>query len=134
MKKDEYIKEHFPEVTPGAVPCGNKVLVQLRTMKSRTSGGIVMVNETKDFNNGNTQLARVISMGQIAFKHRETGEEWKEGAWAKVGDVVIVPRWGGFRFEVPVPGTEDKAIFAVFEDFNLNLVVESNFETFDSIL
>ncbi len=134
MKKDEYIKEHFPEVTPGAVPCGNKVLVQLRTMKSRTSGGIVMVNETKDFNNGNTQLARVISMGQIAFKHRETGEEWKEGAWAKIGDIVIVPRWGGFRFEVPVPGTEDKAIFAVFEDYTLNLVVESNFETFDSIL
>lgn len=134
MKKDEYIKEHFPEVTPGAVPCGNKVLVQLRTMKSRTSGGIVMVNETKDFNNGNTQLARVISMGQIAFKHRETGEVWKEGAWAKIGDIVIVPRWGGFRFEVPVPGTEDKAIFAVFEDYTLNLVVESNFETFDSIL
>lgn len=134
MNKDAYIKEHFPEVTPGAVPCGNKVLVQLRTMKAKSSGGIFIPNETKDFNNGNTQLARVVSLGQIAFKHRETGEDWKEGAWAKVGDVVIVPRWGGFRFEVPVPGTDDKAIFAVFEDYTLNLVVESNFEAFDSIL
>lgn len=127
MNKDAYIKEHFPEVTPGAVPCGNKVLVQLRTMKAKSSGGIFIPNETKDFNNGNTQLASVVSLGQIAFKHRETGEDWKEGAWAKVGDVVIVPRWGGFRFEVPVPGTDDKAIFAVFEDYTLNLLVESFF-------
>lgn len=134
MNKDAYIKEHFPEVVPGATPCGNKVLVQLRTMKSKSAGGIVLAAETKEFNNGNTQLARVVSLGHIAFKHRETGEEWKEGAWAKVGDVVIVPRWGGFRFEVPVPGTDDKAIFAIFEDFNLNLVVESNFEAFDSLL
>jgi co-chaperonin GroES (HSP10) len=134
MNKNEYIVAHFPEVAPGARPCGNQVLVQFRTLKSTSKGGIVMVNDTKDFNNGNTQIARVVGLGHIAYKDRNTGEDWKEGAWAAIGDIVIVPRWGGFRFEVPIPGTEDKAIFAIFEDFNLKIVVESNFEAFDTLL
>jgi co-chaperonin GroES (HSP10) len=132
--KDEYVSEHFPVVNPGCRPCGNQVLVQFRTMKSASKGGIVLVNDTKDFNNGNTQLAMVVSLGQIAYRDRNSGEFWKEGAWATVGDVVVVPRWSGFRFEVPIPGTEDKAIFAIFEDFNLKIVVESNFEQFDTLL
>ena len=90
MKKDEYIKEHFPEVTPGAVPCGNKVLVQLRTMKSRTSGGIVMVNETKDFNNGNTQLARVITQAaSCTVAVGSTLSTWRRDmAWKMVRSVM----------------------------------------------
>lgn len=134
MTKDEYVTEHFPTVNPGARPCGNQVLVQFRTLKAASKGGIVLVNDTKEFNNGNTQIAQVVALGQIAYKDRNTGEEWKEGAWAAIGDVVIVPRWGGFRFEVPIPGTEDKAIFAIFEDFNLKIVVEENFEQFDTLL
>lgn len=134
MNKEEYIKEHFPEVNPGARPCGNQVLVQFRTLKAASKGGIVLVNDTKDFNNGNTQIARVVALGQIAYRDRTSGEVWKEGAWANIGDIVIVPRWSGFRFEVPIPGTEDKAIFANFEDFNLKLVVESGFEAFDTLL
>lgn len=134
MNKDEYVAQHFPDVKPGAHPCGNQVLVQFRTMKSVSKGGIVLANDTRDFNNGNTQIARVVSLGQIAYRDRNSGDLWKEGAWADVGDVVVVPRWGGFRFEVPIPGTEDKAIFAIFEDFNLKIVVEDNFEQFDTLL
>lgn len=132
--KDEYLAEHFPAVNPGSRPCGNQVLVQFRSMKTMSKGGIVLASETRDFNNGNTQLAKVVSLGQIAYRDRNSGEVWKEGAWADVGDIVIVPRWSGFRFEVPIPGTEDKAIFAIFEDFNLKMVVESNFEQFDVLL
>ena len=134
MNKSEYSLQHFPEVEPGAKPCGNQILVQLRTLKTKTSGGIILAEETKDFNNGNTQIAKVVKVGQIAFRDRKSGETWKEGAWAEIGDIVIIPRWGGFRFEVPVPGTEDKAIFAIFEDFNVKMVVESNFEAFDTLL
>ena len=134
MNKEDYAKQHFPEVEPGATPCGNQILVQLRTVKAKSSGGIVLVAETKDFNNGNTQVAKIVKVGQIAFKDRNSGDTWKEGAWAQVGDIVITPRWGGFRFEVPVPGTDDVATFATFEDFNVKLVVESNFEAFDRLL
>lgn len=134
MTKDEYISEHFPAVECGAKPTGNQILVQLRTMKKKSTGGIVLVEETREFNNGNTQLARLIKVGQIAYRNRESGEEWKEGAWAKVGDVIIVPKHGGFRFETPVPDSEDKATFAIFNDYEVKMVVEDNFESFDQIL
>lgn len=134
MNKEDYSKQHFPEVEPGATPCGNQILVQYRTLKSKTSGGIALIPDTQDFNNGNTQVAKLIKIGHIAFRNRTSGEEWKEGAWAKVGDIVITPRWGGFRFEVPIPDSDDVAIFATFEDFNVKLVVESNFESFDKLL
>lgn len=133
MNRDEYVKQHFPQANPGAIPVGNQILVQLRTVPKKV-GSIVLVQETKEFNQGNTQVARITSLGQIAFRDRSSGETWKEGAWAGVGDIVIVPRYGGFRFEVPLEGTEDTAVFAIFNDYDVKLVVESNFEAFDKIL
>lgn len=134
MKKDAYIKEHFPEVDPGVKMCGAKILVQLRTVKAFSSGGIALPTETKEFNQGNTQLCRLVAVGGIAFRDRSSGEEWKEGKWAEIGDIVIMPRWGGFRFEVPIQGQKEKAIFAVFDDTNVQMVVENNFSTFDQLL
>jgi len=134
MDKQEYVQKHFPDVDPGARPTGNQVMIQLRTVPKQSRGGIVLVEETKDFNKGNTQVARLVKCGQIAFKDRSTGETWKEGAWSEVGDIVLAPRYGGFRFEVPVPGTEDEAIFAIINDFDIKMVIEGNFEAFDRIL
>jgi len=134
MQKEQYIEKHFPNVEPGARPTGNQVMIQLRTVPKQSSGGIVLVEETKSFNQGNTQVARLVKCGQIAFKDRSTGETWKEGAWAEVGDIVLAPRYGGFRFEVPVPGTDDEAIFAIINDFDIKMVIEGNFEAFDKIL
>lgn len=134
MTKDEYVKEHFPEVDCGVRPTGNQLVVQLRTVKKKSGGGIVLVEETREFNKHNTQMCRVIKLGQIAFRHRETGEEWKEGAWAEIGDVVVMPRYGGFTFSVPIPGTDDTALFAIYADYEVKLVVESNFAALDKLL
>ena len=134
MSKEQYVAEHFPDVECGVVPCGPKIVVQLRTVKEATASGILLAPATKEFNNGNTQLARVVKVGGIAFRDRSSGDTWKEGAWAEVGDLVIIPRWGGFRFEVPIPGAKESAIFAVFDDTNIQMRVESGFETFDSLL
>ena len=134
MNKEDYIKEHFPEVDPCVRPCGAKIVVQLRTLKEKTVGGIILAEETKEFNQGNTMLARVVSLGGIAFRDRSTGEEWKEGKWADVGDIIICPRWGGFRFEQDIPGRKEKAIFAVFDDTAVQMVVERDFEKFDKLL
>ena len=131
--KEEYVAKHFPKVDPGAKPVGNQVLIQLRTVPKKV-GSIVLVQETQEFNQGNTQVAQLVRVGQIAFKDRNTGAEWKEGAWADVGDIVLAPRYGGFRFQVPVPGTEDEAIFAIINDYDIKMVIESNFESFDKIL
>lgn len=133
LTKEQYTHQHFPDVESGVTPCGAQILVQLRTIK-RKVGSIILTDETKDFNNGNTQVARIVKLGQIAFRNRETGALWTEGAWANVGDIIIAPRWGGFRVEVPIEGTEDTAIFAVFDDVSVKLVVDSNFESFDKLL
>lgn len=134
MRKDEYIKEHFPKVELGFKPCGAKIVVQLRTLKEKTVGGIILAEDTKNFNNGSTMLGMIVAVGGIAFRDRSTGEEWKEGRWAEIGDLVILPRWGGFRVELDIPGRNEKAIFAVFDDTNVQMVVEDNFEAFDKLL
>ena len=134
MNRDAYVAEHFPVVESGARPVGNQILVQLRTVRSKTAGGLFLAEATKEFNNGNTQVGRLVKTSQIAFRNRESGETWKEGAWAEIGDIVIMPKYGGFRFEVPIPEREDKAIFALFNDYDVKVVVEDNFEAFDQIL
>lgn len=134
MTKERYIEQHFPAVDPGARPTGNQVMIQLRTVAKKSSGGIILAETTKEFNQGNTVVARLVKVGQIAYKDRASGEEWKEGAWANVGDVVLCPRYGGFRFEVPIPETDDEAHFAIINDYDIKMVIEGNFEAFDKIL
>jgi hypothetical protein len=133
MSKEQYIEKHFPDVDPCARPTGNQIMLQLRTVPKKV-GSIVLVQETKEYNQGNTQVARVVKLGDIAFHDRTTGNEWKEGAWAKIGDIVLAPRYGGFRFEVPIPGTDEDAIFAIVNDYDIKMVIEGNFEAFDKIL
>ena len=134
MNKDEYVAKHFPEVNPSMRPAGNQIVVQLRTVAKKSSGGIVLVEETRDFNQGNTQIAKLVRAGNIAFHDRASGEVWKEGAWAAIGDVVVVPKWGGFRYELQIGDTEEKATFCLFNDFDVKGVIEENFEQFDVIL
>jgi hypothetical protein len=133
LTKEQYVADHFPDVESGSIPTGNQVLIQLRTVPKKV-GSIVLVQETQEFNQGNTVVARLVKLGQIAYRDRSSGEFWKEGAWADVGDIVMCPRYGGFRFAVPIPGTEDEAHFAIINDYDVKMVIESNFEAFDKIL
>lgn len=115
----EALHEAFPGVNPGAAPLGARVLVQLRTVKRTSSGGIVLVEESRETEKWNTQVARVVAVGPLAFRNRSTNELWPEGMWAGPGDFVRVPRWGGDRWEVPVEGREEPALFVIFNDHEL---------------
>lgn len=110
----------FPSVDPGAKPLGGRILVQLRrTKKKATSAGIILVEETKETEKWNNMVARVIAVGPLAFKNRDTMQGWPEGSWCEVGDYVRVPKWGGDRWEVKVPGDdelEDPALFMILND------------------
>ena len=110
----------FPSVDPGAKPLGGRILVQLRrTKKKATSAGIILVEETKETEKWNNMVARVIAVGPLAFKNRDTKQGWPEGSWCEVGDYVRVPKWGGDRWEVKVPGDdelEDPALFMILND------------------
>lgn len=129
------LTEAFPAVNPGVQPLGTRVLVQLRTVRSKTASGIVLVDDTKSFNKVTTQLGRVINLGPIAFRNRETGNLWPEGVWARPGDLVRLPKYGGDRFERKIPGTEDTALFCLFSDHEIIAKVDPEaFEELDEIL
>lgn len=134
MQVAEYIQEHFPEVEPGIVPFGSDVLVQLRTVKSHSSGGIALPASTQEFNNENTMIGRLIRRGQLAFRNRETAQLWPEGVWAKDGEIVLVPRFGGFKFYRIIPGSKEKALFCLFKDYELRGGVKEGFADLDQIV
>lgn len=110
----------FPSVEPGAKPLGGRILVQLRrTKKKATSMGIILVEETKETEKWQNMVAKVIEIGPLAFKHRDTMQSWPEGSWCVAGDFIRVPKWGGDRWEVKVPDEdelEDPALFMILND------------------
>jgi len=110
----------FPSVDPGAKPLGGRILVQLRRTKRKTTGaGILLIEETKETEKWNNMVAKVIEIGPLAFCHRDTMKPWPEGSWCSAGDFIRVPKWGGDRWEVKVPGgddLEDPALFMILND------------------
>jgi co-chaperonin GroES (HSP10) len=135
MTNQEALKESaelawaFPSVDPGAKPLGGRILVQLRRTKKKTSGsGIILVEETKETEKWQNMVAKVIHVGPLAFKHRDTMQSWPEGSWCEPGDFIRVPKWGGDRWEVAVPDQddEDPALFAVFNDHEMIAKVTGN--------
>jgi len=112
------LEEAFPVLDPKFRPFGSLVLVQMRTPMTRTRSGFILAQETRDTEKWNTQVGKVISLGQEAFKDRDTHEPWP-GDWAKVGDFVRVPKYGGDRWEMPVPNSPDRALFILFSDLDL---------------
>lgn len=124
------IDEAFPLVDPGLRPFGNLVLCQIRKAKSRTAGGIDIPDEALATEQYNTQVAKVLAIGPIAFKNRNTGEMWPEGAWAKPGMFVRVAKYQGDRWVkqfqrrgVDHAGREqdvtDEVTFVLFKDLAL---------------
>lgn len=112
------LNEAFPAVEAGIQPFGSRVLVQIRTPRSTSAGGIILSTDTKDTEKWNTQVAKVISVGPVAFKNRTTLEAWPEGDWCKEGDFVRVAKYGGDRYEVPI-GHNESAMFVIFNDLDI---------------
>jgi len=113
------IESAFPDVDPGLRPFGDKVLVQIRTPKTMTTGGIYIPEESRETEQWNTQVAKVIALGPLAYHNRDTGELWPEGLWVEPGMFVRSPKYGGDRWQVPVPNSRDSALFVLFRDHDL---------------
>lgn len=119
----------FPDVKPGMNPFGGRVIVQLRRIKKKTAGRIILVEETKENEKWNNMIGKVVAIGPLAFRNRDTMQPWPEGTWAQVGDYVRVPKWGGDRWEIRVPGEddmEDPVLFMTLNDHELIANVTSN--------
>ena len=120
------LQEAFPVVDPGAVPLGARVLVQMRLPKKKmTASGIILAEETRDTEKAQTPIGKVVAIGPLAFKKRDTMESWPEGSWVEVGDFVRVPRWTGDRWEVPV-SQDDVVQFMLMNDHEVVAKLTSN--------
>lgn len=105
------LEEAFPDCDPNYEPLGSMVLVQVRAAKRTTGKKIAtddgrsieleLPNEVRATIQANTQVAKVLSHGSLAFCNRNTGQTWPEGAWVKPGEFIRIPRYGGDRWEVP---------------------------------
>ena len=119
-----------PRGGPGAKPRGGRILVQLRRAKKKaTKSGIILVAETKETEKWQNMVAKVIEIGPLAFRKRDSMEPWPEGSWCEAGDYIRVPKWGGDRWEVKVPGEddlEDPALFMILNDHEVIAKVTGN--------
>jgi len=118
MSCEDAMAEAFPAVDAGVQPFGSRVLVQIRTPRRVTRGGIILSTDTKDTEKWNTQVAKVVSLGPLAYKNRDTQILWPEGQWCQPGDFVRVPKYGGDRWEVPIT-KDDSAMFVIFNDLDI---------------
>ena len=120
------LEEAFPLVDPGAIPLGARVLVQLRKAKKRmTESGIILPEETRDTERAQNPVGKVISLGPLAFKKRDTMEPWVEGIWCKEGDYLRVPKWTGDRWVVS-HGDEENVEFMVLNDHEVIARITGN--------
>lgn len=90
------IEEAFPELDMfqlGMRPLGANLLVQMRLPKNKTASGLVLPDNVREFDVYQNVLGKVIAIGPVAFKDRNTLEPWKEGAWVDVGGFVYVPKY-----------------------------------------
>lgn len=120
MTYEDAMAEAFPAVDAGIQPFGSRVLIQIRTPKKKSAGGIIIDiagnNETEKWN---TQIGKVVALGPLAFKNRNDMKTWPEGEWCKAGEYVRVAKYGGDRWEVKIPGKDDSAMFVIFNDLDI---------------
>ena len=80
-------------------PLNWKVLVQPHQVRLKTKGGLHLPSVSKDNEDYLTAHGRIASMGDLAFKDRDTGESWKMET-PKVGDRVTYGKYAGQKVTV----------------------------------
>ena len=88
-----------------------------------------MVGENIGLQKTMDMIGKVVCVGPLAYKNRDTMQSWPEGSWAQVGDYVRVPKWGGDRWEIRVPGSdrdEESVLFMTLNDHELIARVSGN--------
>lgn len=111
------IAEAFPDVDPGVLPFGSRLVVQIRSVKNKTKGGIILTADSQETEKWNTQVAKVRRLSPLSFRNRETLELWPEGAWCAEGDYVRVPKYLQDRWEVA--HGDSSVLFMIVNDVDI---------------
>lgn len=112
-QEQQEIKDAFPDIDPGYVPNGNRVIVQLRVLPEKTKGGIILTQASADQALYEEQIGRVVAIGSSAFHSQTTMTPWPEGEWYGVGDYVRVPKFGGDKTWTKI-SDDKKGLFILF--------------------
>mgnify|MGYP003625401442 FL=1 len=75
-------------------PIGWKVLVQASQVKTKTAGGIFLPSQSQDNEEYLTANGVLLSLGDLAYRDRDTGTSWK-GTFPKAGDKVTYGKYAG---------------------------------------
>jgi co-chaperonin GroES (HSP10) len=122
---DEEMTYAFPEVNPGARPLGGRILVQLKRIRATKKGSpIIMPGSYVEAEKYQNMVGKVIAIGPLAFKKRDSMEPWPEGSWCEIGDYLRVPKWGGDRWEVPFH--DGLVSFVVMNDHEIIAAITGN--------
>lgn len=133
MKKPDAtatLQQYFPAVDPGEVPLGSLVLLQVKqAMTTYGTANIVLTKTDIETEFDNTQVAKVIALGALAYKDRSTAQPWPEGAWVAVGQYVRISQHNGKRWTVPLPGTrgnsiEERITFVLIDDLHIASIIK----------
>lgn len=122
------IEAAFPAVNCPVIPLGNRILVQIRLPKTKTTSGIILTNDTTEDNYRNEQTAKVLKIGAGAFTFPSSGEKWPSGAWFSEGAFVRVPLHGGDNHWTSIDeGDKTKLLlFKTFKDYEIIGLIEGN--------
>lgn len=94
-KNDQSLTDVFPEVDCNETPLGDCIIVQLK-LPPRKIGNIHLASETRDQENFDNTVGKVVAIGPDAFKYfdKEGGtlKKWPGERWYQIGDFVRVPR------------------------------------------
>jgi co-chaperonin GroES (HSP10) len=116
---DRELADLFPKIDIEFEPFGHRVVVQIRRVVNKTASGIILAEETKANEAFNNVIGKLIAVGPLAFKNRQTAKNWPEGVWAKVGDFVKVNKYGGDRWSVDMKDELAPVQFAMLADSDL---------------
>ena len=82
------------------IPMGWKILIQPNQIKQQTKGGILLPSQAKDNEAYLTAHGTVASIGELAYRDRNTGERWKQVKIPKVGDKVTYGKYAGQKLVI----------------------------------
>ena len=103
------------------IPLNWKVLVQPHQVQMKTRGGLHLPTISKDNEEYLTAHGRIASMGDLAFKDRDTGASWKMNI-PQVGNRVTYGKYSGQK--VTINGVR----FLLLNDDELTSILPEDFD------
>ena len=80
-------------------PMGWKVLVKPNEVKKQTKGGIILSTTSQDNEEYLTAHGHILSMGDLAYRDRDSGQAWK-GTWPRTGNRVTYGKYAGQKLVI----------------------------------